>query len=314
MVFRNLEFLFTKFVIKMKKIQVLPRCKKGSSIAKFTINPPLSSKLSGTFINVDQAYDAPLVKQLFFLPFVKKVVLEDSTLIVERFDILEWEEVIQEVTKQIEDYLNSGGNILNDMKKVEKVAITVYAESTPNPSAMKFVVNKKIANQSLSFENVDTAKDAPLVRELFNFPFVKEVFLDGNYISITKHKNTQWEEVVIEIRSFIKSYLEEKKIILGSSFSSKLQDINITNPHLTLNDTEQEIVKILDEYVKPAVASDGGNIIFDSYEDSNKSVKVLLQGACSGCPSSTFTLKNGIENILKEMLPDKVESVEAVNG
>ena len=123
MVFRNLEFLFTKFVIKMKKFQVLPSCKKGSSIAKFTINPPLSSKLSRTFINIDQAYDAPLVKQLFFLPFVKKVVLEDSTLIVERFDILEWEEVIQEVTKQIEDFLNSGGNILDDVKKVEKVAI-----------------------------------------------------------------------------------------------------------------------------------------------------------------------------------------------
>ena len=138
--------------------------------------------------------------------------------------------------------------------------------------------------------------------------------MDENYISISKHETTQWEEVVMEIRGFIKSYLEEEKMILAPSFVSKPQNTDVTNPIQTLNDTEQEIVKILEEYVKPAVASDGGNIIFNSYEDSEKRVKVVLQGACSGCPSSNFTLKNGIENILKEMLPGKVEMVEAVNG
>ena len=298
----------------MKNIRIVATYKKGASIAKFSITPPQDLTVSKTFINIDQAADAPLVKQLFFLPFVKKVALENSTLIVERFDILEWEEVIQEVAEQIEDYLNEGGEIFNEVKKVERVAVTVYAESTPNPSAMKFVANKKITDQTLSFENIDTAQDAPLVKELFNFPFVKEVFMDENYISISKHETTQWEEVVMEIRGFIKSYLEEEKMILGPSFVSNPQNTNITNPDQTLNDTEQEIVKILEEYVKPAVASDGGNIIFDSYEDSEKRVKVVLQGACSGCPSSTFTLKNGIENILKEMLPGKVELVEAVNG
>jgi Fe-S cluster biogenesis protein NfuA len=298
----------------MKNIRIVATYKKGASIAKFSITPPQDLTVSKTFINIDQAADAPLVKQLFFLPFVKKVALENSTLIVERFDILEWEEVIQEVAEQIEDYLNDGGEIFNEVKKVERVALTVYAESTPNPSAMKFVANKKITDQTLSFENIDTAQDAPLVKELFNFPFVKEVFMDENYISISKHETTQWEEVVMEIRGFIKSYLEEEKTILGPSFVSNPQNTNITNPDQTLNDTEQEIVKILEEYVKPAVASDGGNIIFDSYEDSEKRVKVVLQGACSGCPSSTFTLKNGIENILKEMLPGKVELVEAVNG
>ena len=113
----------------------------------------------------------------------------------------------------------------------------------------------------------------------------------------------------MEIRAFIKSYLEEEKIILGPSFILNAQNSNTINSNQPLNDTEQEIVKILEEYVKPAVASDGGNIIFDSYEDTHKMVKVILQGACSGCPSSTFTLKNGIENILKEMLPGKVEMV-----
>ncbi|NCF30909.1 MAG: NifU family protein [Bacteroidetes bacterium] len=298
----------------MDKVSIVATCKKGATVAKFSITPPLYISVSKTFINIDQATDAPLVKQLFFLPFVKKVALENSTLIVERFEILEWEEVIQEVAEQIEDYLNEGGAILNEVKKVEKVPVTVYAESTPNPSAMKFVANKKITDNTLSFEDTDSAQDAPLVKELFNFPFVKEVFMDENYISISKNDTTQWEEVVMEIRGFIKSYLEEEKTILGPSFDSDNQRANTTNPDQPLNDTEQEIVKILEEYVKPAVASDGGNIIFDSYEDADKRVKVVLQGACSGCPSSTFTLKNGIENILKEMLPGKVELVEAVNG
>ena len=141
----------------------------------------------------------------------------------------------------------------------------------------------------------------------------KEVFIDENYISISKNDTVQWEEVVMEIRGFIKTYLEEEKNFGSFLFSNDQKSIT-SNPEYSLNDTEQEIVKILEEYVKPAVASDGGNIIFDSYKDTNKRVKVILQGACSGCPSSTFTLKNGIENILKEMLPGKVETVEAVNG
>ena len=298
----------------MKRIRVVASCKKGATIAKFSITPPLDLSVSKTFINIDQAADAPLVKQLFFLPFVKKVSLDNSTLIVERFDILEWEEVIQEVAEQIEDFLNDGGKVLNERKKVEKAAITIYAESTPNPSAMKFVANKKITDHTLSFENTNSAKDAPLVKELFNFPFIKEVFIDENYISISKNDTVQWEEVVMEIRGFIKAYLEEEKTILGPSFFSNDPKSITSNPEYSLNDTELEIVKILEEYVKPAVASDGGNIIFDSYEYTSKRVKVVLQGACSGCPSSTFTLKNGIENILKEMLPGKVRTVEAVNG
>ena len=162
----------------MKEISIVATCKKGAALAKFSITPPLDISVSKTFINIDQASDAPLVKQLFYLPFVKKVVLENSTLVVERFDILEWEDVIEEVAIQIEDYLNDGGEVLNEVKETIKVPVTVYAESTPNPSAMKFVANKKITDQTLSFENVDLTLDAPMARELFNFPFVKEVFMD----------------------------------------------------------------------------------------------------------------------------------------
>ena len=298
----------------MGKIQIIASCKSGASLAKFRINPAPKINVNKSFSNIDQASDAPLVKQLFYLPFVKKVFIENNIIIIERFDILEWEEVITEVATQIEDYLNQGGVIINEPKNIKKSPITIYAESTPNPSAMKFVANKKLVNQSISFKHIDEAIDAPLVKKLFNFPFVKEIFLDENYISISKYDETVWDDIVMELRDFIKSYLEQEKTILGISFSGNNIENNPKNFSKNLNETEQEIVNILEEYVKPAVASDGGNIIFDSYEDKEKLVKVLLQGACSGCPSSTLTLKNGIENILKEMLPGKVNLVEAVNG
>ena len=298
----------------MGKIQIIASCKSGASLAKFRINPAPKININKSFSNIDQASDAPLVKQLFYLPFVKKVFIENNIIIIERFDILEWEEVITEVATQIEDYLNQGGVIINEPKNIKKSPITIYTESTPNPSAMKFVANKKLVNQSISFKHIDEAIDAPLVKKLFNFPFVKEIFLDENYISISKYDETVWDDIVMELRDFIKSYLEQEKAILGISFSGNNIENNPKNFSKNLNETEQEIVNILEEYVKPAVASDGGNIIFDSYEDKEKLVKVLLQGACSGCPSSTLTLKNGIENILKEMLPGKVNLVEAVNG
>ena len=297
----------------MQKIKIVASCKSGAKLAKFTINQAAKINVTKTYTNIDQATDAPLVKQLFYLPFVKRVTIENNTIIVERFDILDWEEVITEVASQIEDYLNDGGSIIDEPKNIKKSPITIYAESTPNPSAMKFVANIKLTEQSISFESIDEAIDAPLVKALFNFSFVREVFLDENYISISKHDGTEWEEIVMDLRSFIKSYLENEKIILGSSFLKGEKKVTSVSSD-SLNKTEQEIIKVLDEYVKPAVASDGGNIIFDSYNKKEKLVKVLLQGACSGCPSSTFTLKNGIENILKEMLPGKVNLVEAVNG
>jgi len=297
----------------MQKIKIVASCESGAKLAKFTINQATKINVTKTYTNIDQAADAPLVKQLFYLPFVKRVTIENNTIIVERFDILDWEEVITEVASQIEDYLNDGGSIIDEPKNIKKSPITIYAESTPNPSAMKFVANIKLTEQSISFESIDEAIDAPLVKALFNFSFVREVFLDENYISISKHDGTEWEEIVMDLRSFIKSYLENEKIILGSSFLKGEKKITSVSSD-SLNKTEQEIIKVLDEYVKPAVASDGGNIIFDSYNKKEKLVKVLLQGACSGCPSSTFTLKNGIENILKEMLPGKVNLVEAVNG
>jgi len=138
--------------------------------------------------------------------------------------------------------------------------------------------------------------------------------MDKNFVSITKFDVATWEDVTMEIREFIRSYIEDGKPIVDKSSKLLNNESTADLPIEELDEISSEIVAILDEYVKPAVASDGGNILFKSYDTEKKSVHVVLQGACSGCPSSTFTLKNGIENMLKEMLPGKVATVEAING
>jgi Fe-S cluster biogenesis protein NfuA len=181
---------------------------------------------------------------------------------------------------------------------------------------MKFVANKKLVTALYEFTSIEEAKYSPLATELFHFPFVKSVFIDGNYVSITKYDITEWQEITIEIREYIKKYVESGKDIVLPEAAETLQKTSAQKDSNfeALDDTSKEIVNILEEYVKPAVASDGGNIQFISYDANEKNVSVLLQGACSGCPSSTYTLKSGIENMLKEMLPGKIETVEAING
>jgi len=201
-----------------------------------------------------------------------------------------------------------------------KVATTVYAESTPNPGVMKFVVNRAIIQgDSLEFMNIDEAKNAPLAIKLFHFPFVKEVFIAKNFVSLTKYDMMEWDEVVMEIREFIREYLADGGAVIDevqeSGSKEDAQDTAQQTEEIKpeqLGEIEMRIVEILEEYVAPAVESDGGNIKFISYEDGK--VSVLLQGACSGCPSSTVTLKQGIENMLKQMLPTLVNEVVAING
>ena len=164
------------------------------------------------------------------------------------------------------------------------------------------------------FKSIDETSNAPLAKSLFNFSFVKEIFIDTNYISINKNEGIEWEEVVMEIREFVRAYIEDGKTIITANQEGANGFAASATPLEDLDETSQEIVKIIEEYIKPAVASDGGNILFDAYNAEDKSVQVVLQGACSGCPSSTITLKNGIENMLKEMLPGKVATVSALNG
>ncbi len=286
------------------------------TIIKFELNQFITKHQSFEFNNIDEAKDSPLAQQLFYLPFVKKVYISSNFIAIERFNIVEWDAVKTEVSEQIESYLNEGGSVVSDSAETKKVAVTVYTESTPNPSVLKFVANKKLVTASYEFTSIETAKPSPMATALFHFPFVKSVFFDENFVSITKYDIAEWSDISFELREFIRTYIEDAKEIVSPDAPEVVEkSIEKVEAHFeTLDDTSKEIINILEEYVKPAVASDGGNIQFESYDEATKTVKVILQGACSGCPSSTYTLKSGIENMLKEMLAGRVDSVVAING
>lgn len=290
----------------------------NEAIVKFESNQFLVKNESYEFKNIDEAKPSPLAQQLFYLPFVKTVYITQNFIAIERYDIIEWSDVQEEVKEQIENYLNSDAPLLNVATTQKKVPVTVYAETTPNPAVMKFVANKKIVVNSTEFKSVADTFENTLSRKLYNFPFVKEIYADENYISIQKHDIASWEEVTFEIRSFIKEAIEKGMEIGASKHEAgtvKKEGETIELPKFeNLDDVSKKVVEILDEYIKPAVASDGGNIVFESYDESSKEVRVILQGACSGCPSSTMTLKSGIETMLRDMLPGKVDRVIAING
>ena len=275
-------------------------------INKFEVNEFITNHESFEYNNIDEAKNSKLAQELFYLPFVKKVYVTSSFISIERFNIVEWEEVEDEVKRLIENYLNSGRKVINEVEKSKTNPISIYTESTPNPSVLKFVSNKLIVEDSFEYNNIEEAQEMDFAKKLFEFSYIKSIYISKNFISITKYDVKNWDEISLELRNFIKSYLENNKIITSNT---KIE-VNQTD----LDVTSKQIVSILDEYIQPAVASDGGNILFDSYDPQKKLVKVILQGACSGCPSSTITLKNGIENMLKEMLSEKVNSVEAING
>lgn len=290
------------------------------TIVKFEANKFLTRHESFEFHNIEEAARSPLAQQLFHLPFIKTVYIAQNFVAVEKYNIVHWQDVQQEIADKIADYLNSGGIVItaSEEEGPKKIPVTVYAESTPNPGVMKFVSNKKLVLEIAEFKNIEEAKNAPLATALFHFPFIKEVFMDENYISISKYDIAEWEDITSELREFIRSYLEEGKEVLNEEalVHEKTKETAEIQPknESDYDDTSKEIVAILEEYIKPAVASDGGNILFKSYDKDTQVVSVILQGACSGCPSSTLTLKNGIETMLKDMLKGRVSSVEAING
>jgi Fe-S cluster biogenesis protein NfuA len=290
---------------------------QNPTILKFEFPDFITQNESFEFKNIDEAKDSPLAQQLFYLPFVKTVYISGNFIAIERYSIVEWEDVQEAVAEQIEEFVNNGGIIIKiDENKLKKQPITVYGETTPNPATLKFVVSRMLTKSGVEFKNIDETKASPLAKELFSFPYVKEVFIDENYISVTKYEVNDWNQITLELRSFIKLFIENGGTVLDESLienTEKLDKQKISNFD-NLDTTSQQIINILEEYVKPAVAADGGNILFDSYDEKEKRVKVVLQGACNGCPSSTFTLKSGIENMLKDMLKDENIKVEAING
>ncbi|MGB0896062.1 MAG: NifU family protein [Flavobacteriaceae bacterium] len=286
------------------------------NIVKFESNHFLTEHQNFEFNNIDEASNSLLARELFYLPFVKKVYISGNFVAIEKYNIVEWVDIQNDVAEQITEFLNSGKAIVDNDLPSKKVAVTVYAESTPNPSVMKFVANKKLVDSIFEFKNIDDAKISPLAAKLFHFPFVKEVFIDENYVSINKYDLAEWNDIANELREEIRNFIAEGNTIIDVTVEKPQKEVA---PEINLNideldDVSTEIVNVLNEYIKPAVASDGGNIMFQSYDETTKEVKVILQGACSGCPSSTVTLKNGIEATLKELIPGKINSVTAINA
>lgn len=195
---------------------------------------------------------------------------------------------------------------------VTNTPVNIYFESNPNPNTLKFVVNFMLVPEGTNFDypTLERATNSELAQELFTFPFVTGVFVMSNFITVTKDESTDWEEVKEGIKEHIKSYLESGKLAVNLS-EPYAQPKKEEENKAPVSDLDDNIRGILDEYIRPAVEQDGGAIDFHSFEDGK--VKVILQGACSGCPSSTLTLKAGIENLLKRMVPE-VKEVEALNG
>ncbi len=177
--------------------------------------------------------------------------------------------------------------------------INVYTESTPNPATMKFIVNKLLINGSVDYPTKESAESSPFAKELFKFSFVNGVFFASNFVTVTKFEGDSWEDIMPILKEFVKGAVESELKV------KEEEHVEITNFEGT--DTEVKIQQILNDYVRPAVEQDGGAIHYKSYDAGV--VTVELRGSCSGCPSSTVTLKAGIENLLKRMVPEVTEVV-----
>lgn len=198
-----------------------------------------------------------------------------------------------------------------------EIPYIIYAEETPNPESIKFVANKLlvVSGATAEYQHISETTFAPIAKQLFQFPFVKSIFIASNFITITKHHTVIWEEIRDELRVFITTYLNngnvvieklpEKLIAADSNFK---ETISVNTQHAApTNDIENKIIEVLEQYIRPAVEQDGGLITFK--ELKNGIVTVQMRGSCSGCPSSTITLKSGIEALLKRLLPNDVKEV-----
>ncbi len=194
----------------------------------------------------------------------------------------------------------------------------IYAESTPNPAAIKFVANKILITEkgaTAEYKSITDTLTAPIAKQLFQFPFVKTVFISANYITVTKTDAVEWDEIIMELRVFLTEYLNAGKLIVTSLPKQEVAIDNTFSETKTVstqhnapqNEVEAKIVEILEQYIRPAVENDGGLITFKNLIDGI--VTVQMRGSCSGCPSSTLTLKAGIEALLKRLMPNDVKEV-----
>ena len=196
----------------------------------------------------------------------------------------------------------------NNMITTGSLVISIYTEMTPNPETMKFVANKLLyPGKSIDFPDIESANPSPLAIELFGFPFVKAVFVASNFVTITRTQEADWEDIKPSIRQFLKEFLEEGKTVINED---EVVHTEKNNNNIVLSedgDVVKRIKELLENYVKPAVEMDGGAIQFKNFDDGV--VTLMLQGSCSGCPSSMITLKAGIEQMMKRMIPEVTEVV-----
>ncbi len=182
--------------------------------------------------------------------------------------------------------------------------VSIYTEATPNPDSLKFVMNKMLlTGRSVDFERGDEVAFAPLAEAIFNeFSFAKGVFIMNNFVTVRKDGDIDWFEVKSSISDFIKNWVSEGKTIVG-----EIPETDNISGEMDGDAIVAKIKQMLDQYVKPAVEMDGGAIQFKSFD--NGIVTLMMQGSCSGCPSSTVTLKSGIEGLLRRMVPEVKEVV-----
>lgn len=255
--------------------------------------------------------EIPMAQELFKLPFVSMIFITANFVAIEKTNDVEWDMVAESLKELISDELLANPRVYRQITKKE--VFPLYAEMTPNPSVMKFVSPKLILDGFVEATRREDANDIPLAKAVYEqFDFITNVFISDNFVAITKNNSVEWHEVMNPVRSFVAEYLQNGGIV------SEKEPQKHENPvkkiiNREYSDDEQKIADIIAEYVSPAVENDGGKISLIEYDAETKTAKMLMQGACSGCPSSTITLKNGIENLLKQFVPELVENVEAVN-
>lgn len=297
--------------INRKDIQFSVATTKVPEIIRLVSNQRLVDEGSFTFANVDEAKISPPIQKLFYLPFVKKVLLATNYIAIEKFDIVEWGDVTGELIEHLVESIVLNPEIIEPAQKTSATnhrKIEIYIESTPNPLALKYVGNISFTENSKEFLRSD--ENPNLIKDIFEkFEEVKEVFVNLNYFSFAFEDEEKMELIKNDLRHWLIEKINSQNQFLEDLDTGAISD----EPKIEkdFSPIEKQIIEILDDEIKPAVQSDGGDIELISYDEGK--VMISFSGACSGCPSSTFTLKQGVERILMENLgEDKIKEVVAV--
>lgn len=310
---KRLLFFFNSILIHLHlknqtMLEISVQYTENPKVIKFIASKTL---LEGS-LELDRNSDIshiPLAKELFNFPFITRIFITANFIAIAKEDSVEWDLISDNLKNIITENLHHNPKII--LPKNEKIIF--YTERTPNPEVVKFVSDQSLIEGFLEIKSNQDAKKTPLAKKLFEeFDFIKEIFINDNYIAITKIPQISWDSIMDKIQNSLEKLFEEEKMrnIEGIHETKQAQSFNNRN----FTETEEKINAIILEYIAPAVENDGGKISLIEFDENTKTAKMLLQGACSGCPSSTITLKMGIEGVLKNFLPDVVESVEAING